>query len=139
MKRVFRGCLMAMILCVLPAAAFAQEPGKAKGKDEFDMISLCRRLKGRIVDHTSNHGQDNRIWSRSLHQWRDVYIYLPPGYSKCERYPIMIFFHPFAMDERSFLRVVPLLDEAMACGKLPPMIVVSPDGSLDGVGCLEKP
>ena len=52
---------------------------KEKGKDEFDMIGLRRRLKGRIVDHTGNHGQDHRIWSRSLHQWRDLYVYLPPG------------------------------------------------------------
>jgi S-formylglutathione hydrolase FrmB len=118
----------------------AQEyKAKAKGIDEFDFIGIGRKLKGRIVDHTGNHGQDNRIWSRSLNQWRDLYIYLPPGYTKHDRYPIMIFLHPFAMDERAFLKLVPVLDEAMANGKLPPMIVVAPDGALDGKGCLAKP
>src|SRR5262245_161381 len=52
-----------------------------KGHDEFDIIALGRRIKGRVIDHTGNHGRDHRIWSRSLHQWRDLYIYLPPGYN----------------------------------------------------------
>ena len=75
------------------------------------------------------------MWSRSMHQWRDLYIYLPPGYTKTEQYPIMIYLHPFAMDERTFLRIVPVIDEAIASGKLPPMIVAALDGSIDG-GCL---
>jgi len=111
----------------------------AKGKDEFDIVKIGRRLKGRIVDHTSNHHQDNRIWSRSLNQWRDLYIYLPPNYNKNERYPIMIFMHPFALDERTFLHLAPLIDDAIACGKLPPLIIAAPDGSLDGCGCLARP
>ena len=140
MKRIFRYCLAAVLfVSVFPAFGQSQQPSKAKGKDEFDIIGIGRRLKGRIVDHTGNHGQDNRIWSRSLHQWRDLYIYLPPGYTKTERYPIMIFLHPFAMDERTFLRFVPAIDEAIASGKLPPMIVAAPDGALDGMGCLDKP
>jgi Putative esterase len=112
---------------------------KEKGKDEFDMIGLRRRLKGRIVDHTSNHGQDHRIWSRSLHEWRDLYVYLPPGFDPHERYPIVFYLHPFAFDERTFLRIIPHIDEAIASGKLPPLIVAAPDGSLDGQGCLERP
>jgi len=112
---------------------------QGQGKDEFDIIRLGRQLKGRIVDHTQNHGQDNRIWSKALYQWRDLYIYLPPGYTRNERYPIMIFLHPFAMDERAFLSVVEYLDEQIACGKLPPMIVAAPDGSIDGEGCLLRP
>jgi pimeloyl-ACP methyl ester carboxylesterase len=139
MKRIARFCLVAVTLVGLfPGLVVGQEP-KAKGKDEFDIIALGRRLKGRIIDHTGNHSQDNRIWSRSLHQWRDLYIYVPPGFTRTERYPIMIYLHPFAMDERTFLRIVPAIDEAIACGKLSPMIVAAPDGAIDGRGCLEKP
>lgn len=139
MKRISRCGLVALTLLGISLALVQGQEPKAKGKDEFDMIGLCRRIKGRIVDHTSNHGQDNRIWSRSLHQWRDLYIYLPPGFNRNERYPIVIYLHPFAMDERTFLKVVPSLDEAIACGKLPPCIVVAPDGALDGMGCLARP
>jgi pimeloyl-ACP methyl ester carboxylesterase len=146
MKRI--ACLTTLALLALGYASASAQPQSvksmfvdpdAKGRDEFDIVKIGRRLKGRIVDHTSNHAQDNRIWSRSLHQWRDLYLYLPPGYNKNQSYPIMIFMHPFAMDERTFLRVVPIIDEAIACGKLPPIIIAAPDGSIDGQGCLAKP
>jgi len=134
---LFLGCTSAFAqFKSITAPTIDPEP---KGKDEFDILRLGKRLKGRIVDHTGNHGQDNRMWSRSLHQWRDLYIYLPPGYDKTQQYPIVIFLHPFAMDERSFLRLVGSIDDEMACGKLPPAIVVAPDGSLDGLGCISKP
>lgn len=146
MKRI--ACLATLVLVALGySTASAQfksliapfaDPD-IKGKDEFDIVKLGRRIKGRVVDHTSNHASDNRMWSRSLHQWRDLYIYLPPGYKKSECYPIMIFMHPFAQDERTFLRMIPTIDDAIACGKLPPLIVVAPDGSLDGKGCLTQP
>ncbi len=147
MKSLTRITLIALVLAgiwpTLGQAQFNQyfQPAKEKekGKDEFDMIGLVRRLKGRIVDHTNNHGQDHRIWSRSLHQWRDLYVYLPPGFDPHERYPIVFYLHPFAFDERTFLRLVPFIDEAIASGKLPPLIVAAPDGSLDGQGCLERP
>jgi S-formylglutathione hydrolase FrmB len=143
MRSMTRIALIALVLAaVAPACAFSQYGnvnGKDKGKDEFDIVGLARRLKGRLVDHTSNHGQDHRIWSRSLHQWRDLYVYLPPGYDPHERYPIVIYMHPFAYDERTFLRLVTHIDTAIAGGILPPLIVAAPDGSLDGMGCLERP
>lgn len=133
--------LTLILLASVPALASAQfEPRpEAKGKDEFDYISLCKRLKGRIVDHTANHGHDNRVWSRAMFQWRDLYIYLPPGYSNKQCYPIIYYLHPFAVDERSFLYIISHLDDAICQGKLPPCIIVAPDGSLDGKGCLNKP
>ena len=139
MKRFYRCSVVALMLATVSLATLQSQEPKSKGQDEFDIISLGRRLKGRIIDHTGNHGRDHRIWSRSLHQWRDLYIYLPPGYDPNERYPVVIFMHPFAMDERCVMRVIPTIDEAIACGKLPPMILVAPDGSIDGKGCLEKP
>jgi S-formylglutathione hydrolase FrmB len=83
------------------------------------------------VDHTANHGTERRIWSTALHEQRSLYIYLPPGFDPQQRYPLMIWLHGFAQDERSFLEyVVDDLDTAIAAGKLPPMIVAAPDGSL---------
>lgn len=139
MKRLCRFFLVAIVLATVPLAAAQSQKPKSKGQDEFDIISFGKRIKGRIIDHTGNHGRDHRIWARTLHQWRDLYVYLPPGYNPQERYPLVIFLHPFASDERTFLRVVPAIDEAIVCGKLPPMIVVAPDGAIDGKGCLEKP
>ena len=117
MKRISRYCLAALLFVGLfPALVKSQDPSMAKGKDEYDIIGIGRRLKGRLVDYTSNHGHDNRMWSKALRQWRDLYVYLPPGYTKTERYPIMIYLHPFALDERTFLRLIPAIDEAIASG-----------------------
>src|SRR5262245_13908919 len=61
-----------------------------------------------------------------------MYVYLPPGYDKCQRYPLMILLHGFVQDERLLLTVAPVLDEAIACGKLPPLIIACPDGTIHG-------
>jgi Putative esterase len=96
-----------------------------------------RRIAGYVVDYTHNHGADNRLWSPALGQLRDLYIYLPPGFDPCQRYPVVFWLHGFAQDETSFLLdVIPALDQAIACGRLPPVIIAAPDGSIRGRACL---
>lgn len=130
--------LVALVFALV-GPLYAQQPPKDKDYDEFDIISVCKRIKGRVIDHTGNHGRDHRMWSRSLHQWRDLYVYLPPGYTPKEQYPLVIYLHPFAFDERTFLRLIPEIDAAIVAGKLPPLIAIAPDGAIDGKGCLDKP
>ena len=102
----------------------------------FSLVRTNHRLHGCVVDHTNNHGPDNRIWSAALGQKRDVYVYLPPNFDCNKRYPFIYWLHGFSQDEDSFLNdVVPYLDRAMACGQLPPAIVAAPDGSFHGVAC----
>ena len=139
MKSCLRHVLIVLVVLAFPLSAARSQTPVSKGSDEFDIIGLRKRIKGRIVDYTGNHGSDHRMWSRALHQWRDMYVYLPPGYCANESYPIIIYMHPFSLDERTFLRIIPHIDKAIVQGKLPPVIVVAPDGSLDGMGCLEKP
>lgn len=120
----------ALLGLAVPLAG-AQAQGWRKDNNEISIIN--RKLAGKVNDFTANHGKDNRIWSRSLRQRRDLYVYTPPKYDPKLRYPVMIWLHGFAEDEQSFLmNVAPLLDEAIASGKLPPMIVAAPDGSLRG-------
>jgi pimeloyl-ACP methyl ester carboxylesterase len=95
-----------------------------------------QRLHGRVLDYTRNHGADRRIWSPALGQWRDMYVYLPPGFDPRLRYPLILFLHGFAQDETLFLKeVAGPLDEAMSDGRLPPAIIAAPDGSLRGLDC----
>lgn len=99
-----------------------------------------RKLCGHVIDHTHNHGRDCRIWSAALQEKRDLYVYVPPGYDPCKRYPVMLFLHGFGQDEHSFLRdVVGYIDDAIVAGQLPPMVVAAPDGSLQGRGRLLDP
>lgn len=101
------------------------------------VVLVNQMISGKVVDHTANHGKDNRIYSCALQQKRDLYIYLPPCYDPCKRYPMAMFLHGFRYDEFNFLTdgVIPL-DRAITEGKLPPMIIVAPDGSPAGIDCL---
>src|SRR5262249_62179408 len=95
-----------------------------------------RKLAGKVIDHTHNHGSDRRIWSNALGEKRDLYVYVPPGYDPCKRYPLAIYLHGFRQDEEGFIEdVVKPFDRAIACGKLPPIIIAAPDGSVHGVTC----
>jgi S-formylglutathione hydrolase FrmB len=105
-------------------------------KDSTDLLLLNRKLAGRVVDYTNNHGKDHRIWSRALGQRRDLYVYLPPGFDPRRPYPVLIYLHGFAQDEQSFLHHIALpLDHAVAAGRLPPLIAAAPDGSINGEPC----
>jgi S-formylglutathione hydrolase FrmB len=121
-------------LLLVPLAPCAQAHpllGHPGVRGRLDRVNA--RLAGHVLDFTHNHGADNRIWSEALHERRDLYVYLPPGYDPHCRYPLMIWLHGFAQDEVSFLEhVVGPLDAAIRAGKLPPLIVAAPDGSLRG-------
>lgn len=94
---------------------------------------LMNRLHGTIDDYSHHHGGDRRIWSPALCEKRDVYVYLPPNYDPGRAYPVMFWLHGFLQDENDFLiHVIPILDKAIACGQLAPMIIVAPDGTIHG-------
>ncbi|HWY86974.1 MAG TPA: alpha/beta hydrolase-fold protein, partial [Gemmataceae bacterium] len=86
-----------------------------------------------VLDFTHNHGSDLRIWSAALCEKRDLYVYLPPGFDPAKKYPLGIFLHGATQDEQFFMGgLVERFDKAIVQGKLPPFIVVVPDGSLRG-------
>ena len=96
----------------------------------FLLARTNRGLCGQVIDYTDNTGVDHRIWSEALQERRDLYVYLPPHYDPQRSYPLLIWLHGFGQDEKSFLdEVIGPLDHAIACGKLPPMIMAAPDGS----------
>src|SRR4029077_256604 len=53
-------------------------------------------------------------------------------YSPHKQYPLVIYLHGFGQDEESFLKFVKLFDTDMACGRLPPLVIAAPDGSIRG-------
>jgi S-formylglutathione hydrolase FrmB len=119
------------VVLVLALCAAAAQAGPWCSRGDLDRVN--RELHGVVIDYTHNHGADRRIWSAALGQPRDLYVYLPPGFDPCRRYPFVIWMHGFAQDEQSFLlEVARPLDEAIAGGRLPPVIIAAPDGSLDG-------
>jgi S-formylglutathione hydrolase FrmB len=122
---------------LLIAAALAICSGAVCGigvlpSQKASLENLNGTLQGTVLDFTHNHGADHRIYSPSLGERRDMYVYLPPGFDPCRSYPAMIVMHGIAQDEQFFLRVAPEFDAAMACGQLPPFIIAAPDGSIRG-------
>jgi S-formylglutathione hydrolase FrmB len=104
-------------------------------RGELDRVNAG--LAGRVLDFTHNHGADNRIWSAAVGQKRDLYVYVPPGFDPCKQYPLVLWLHGHAQDEFAFLRnVIGPFDRAIASGKMPPVILVTPDGSIGGRDCL---
>lgn len=121
------------VAMVFPAAVSAEWPPFASIVRKGELNRLNRRLAGEVIDYTANHGVNRRIYSRSLEQYRDIYVYLPPGYTPDRRYPVMFWMHAYSNDECDFLRTVaPHLDDAMARGDMPPTILVAIDGTVSG-------
>src|SRR5260370_35969494 len=127
---VWSAAVLLLVLSARPASAhLLPRP--------WELERVNHRLHGQVVDHTNNHGRQRALWSPALCEHRDLYVYLPPCFDPHKRYPLIIYLHGFAQDEHSFLRdIVETLDQAIWCGKLPPVIVAAPDGSLRGTDCL---
>ena len=122
----------------MDGVGWGQAPPVLLGPGQLGRVQ--RRLCGQLLDFTRNHGADRRIWSAALGQRRDLYVYLPPGYDPAKKYPVAFFLHGAAQDENFFLQAqVQRLDQAIAAGVLPPIIVAAPDGSLKGRATIFKP
>jgi hypothetical protein len=113
----------------------------AQLQDLKSVDRLNRRLAGCIVDYTNNHGCDRRVYSHILGRPRDLYIYLPPGYSPDRAYPLVIYMHMAAVDEHEFLgsNVVNALDDMIRTGQFPPAVFAIPDGIISGENRVGEP
>ncbi len=73
--------------------------------------------------------------SKSVGDTRRMTVYLPPGYSKDARYPVLYLLHGAGDNEGGWTRngsANVILDNLLADRKIAPMIVVMPNGSPQG-------
>jgi S-formylglutathione hydrolase FrmB len=128
---VVRWIVVAAVILLGSGSADAQ-------RDWFELTAknrvrnLNNRIAGRVVDLTRNHDCDRRLYCPSLGEKRDLYIYLPPGYDGRTPFPGLLWLHAIAQDEKPFLDLVMVIDDGIRAGRLPPMIVAAPDGSIRG-------
>jgi enterochelin esterase-like enzyme len=132
---------MRRVVAALLLIASANAPAKAQVFSWVSLDRLNRKLHGRVVDFTHNHGADRRIWSPILGRPRDLYVYLPPGYDPSVAYPLILFLHGAVVDEHYFLGPFDLkaFDSMMSEGKVPPAIIAAPDGMYDGRNRINSP
>jgi S-formylglutathione hydrolase FrmB len=129
--------LATAVLVLLAIAPTAR--GQYLGLVNLDHVN--RKLAGRVVDHTHNHGADRRIPSAILGRPRDLYVYLPPGYTPARAYPVVLYLHMASVDEHYFLGAdqVVELDGMIRSGLFPPAIVAAPDGLAEGRNRVSDP
>jgi hypothetical protein len=132
MTRLRTGLQGLLIAAALTAATGAVSALGLRPCQWVRLNKLNRRLCGTVLDFTHNHGADRRIYSPTLGERRDLYVYLPPGFDPNRAYPAMILMHGVAQDEQFFLRAAELFDRAMVCGELPPFVIAVPDASIRG-------
>ncbi|WP_074317367.1 alpha/beta hydrolase [Singulisphaera sp. GP187] len=110
------------------------QPVEAQVKSLATLRGINRQLAGQVVDYTHNHGQDRRIFSPILGMPRDLYLYLPPGYSPDKAYPLIIYLHLANIDEHIFIgsNYIVQLDQMIQRGEFPPVVVACPDGVIGG-------
>jgi hypothetical protein len=118
-------------------AALAAGPGRADCHllpigtvGRLDRVN--RTLAGQVLDFTNNHGCDRRLGSSALGEKRDLYLYLPPGYDGRTPFPAMVWMHGIGQDEKDFLDLARVFDGAIRVGRMPPLIIAAPDGSIRG-------
>jgi enterochelin esterase-like enzyme len=75
-----------------------------------------------------------RYFSTVFRQWRQFYIYTPPGYDSNinEKYPVLYILHGGGEDERGWAtqgKTDLILDNLIAEGKAKSMLIVMPDGN----------
>jgi len=80
-----------------------------------------------------SHGKIDTITynSKTVGTKRRALIYMPPGYSKTKRYPVLYLLHGIGGDEKEWLNgghPEIIWDNLYAEGKVEPMIVVMPNG-----------
>lgn len=133
MQLVLAACL-ALVMGESPCATCTAGDPIRPPYESPRVQAINRHLSGRLVDYTNNHGCDNRIFSEILGEPRDLYVYLPPGYTPTKAYPLLIWFHGAFGDEHSILAdyVLLLLDQMIAGGSVPPLIFACPDGTYEG-------
>src|SRR5690606_32549960 len=76
-----------------------------------------------------------KYYSPVLREWRQFYMYTPPGYDENpnEKYPVLYIMHGGGEDERGWAlqgKTDLILDNLIAEGKAKPMVVVMPDGNM---------
>src|SRR5580693_8861679 len=75
-----KGWFMRRVAAALLLFAAATASAQAQVFNLVKLDHLNRKLHGRVVDFTQNHGTDRRLHSPVLGRPRDLYVYLPPAY-----------------------------------------------------------
>jgi enterochelin esterase-like enzyme len=94
-----------------------------------------------LKDVPHGHLEAANYFAKSIHAWRHIFVYTPPGYDDKvnfkTRYPVVYLQHGSGEDETVWFemgRTNLVLDNLLAAGKVKPMIVVSETSVIANTG-----
>lgn len=88
-------------------------------------LAWSQTLNGTVTVHTIN--------STILGFRREIQVYTPQGYNGgSQQYPVIYFLHGFIGNHLSFGYVNEVVDELISSGTIPPVVVVKPNGAVNG-------
>ncbi len=94
-----------------------------------------------LKDVPHGHLEAANYFAKSIHAWRHIFVYTPPGYDDKAnfktRYPVVYLQHGSGEDETVWFemgRTNLVVDNLLAAGKVKPMIVVSETSIIAGAG-----
>ena len=131
MRRILRRALAGLVVAVTAALglvgtySYAQAYWQHRGFPPVALLSQARI--GRLLTV--------HFYSPALHRRSDYLVYLPPGYSRAQRYPVYYLLHGAPGSPQDFISVVNLdvrLSNRLSKHQLRPMILVMPDGRPGG-------
>jgi enterochelin esterase-like enzyme len=145
MKIQFASTLAAAVLCALGTAAHAQDTdvNADKARANFarpvvlaaDDVRAFAPPPAGFADAQPGRAQgkvETFTYASSVtNKRRTANVWLPPGYDKSRRYPVLYLLHGIGgnQDEwRGYVRAAEVLDNLAAAGRIVPMIVVMPNG-----------
>ena len=114
--------ILILLTCMLSIYAGNAQPAEKQAPPGFD--SLQANIAHGVIDSIIYE-------SKTVGNNRKAVVYLPPGYSKKIKYPVLYLLHGIGGDEKEWLnggKPQVIMDNLYALGKAAPMIIVMPNG-----------
>jgi enterochelin esterase-like enzyme len=126
-RRVVLGAVALAVVIAGTAGVYSYGSAYYQHRGFATIVQLPRAGTGRL--------ERVHFFSTALHRTADYMVYLPPGYSRSQRYPVYYLLHGMPGRPQVWVDIANMdvrLDNQLSEGHLPPMILVYPDGRIGG-------
>jgi enterochelin esterase-like enzyme len=127
LRRVISMAAAATMMVAGLAGAYSYGRAYSQHRGFATVLQIPRAGTGRLLNVN--------FYSWALHRRAYYLVYLPPGYKASHRYPVLYLLHGMPGKPEVFINIANLdvrLDNQLSQGHLRPMIMVFPDGRING-------
>jgi enterochelin esterase-like enzyme len=127
LRRVISMAAAATMMIAGLAGVYSYGQAYSQHRGFTTVLQIPRAGTGRLLNLN--------FYSRALHRRAYYLVYLPPGYKASRHYPVLYLLHGMPGKPEVFINIANLdvrLDNQLSEGHLRPMIMVFPDGRING-------